>query len=74
MIVNTSFMLFGCANPASQAIVRAQLLHGALLKEAYWLRHTVQETISLSQLAVSNSADGREANSSSRSPFYNKQS
>ena len=31
MIVNTSFMLFGCANPASQAIVRAQLLHRALL-------------------------------------------
>ena len=61
MIVRTSFMLFGCANPASQAGVRLQLLYDPLSVG----KHTGHATtMSLDHI---NSTDDNEANSS-RSP------
>lgn len=64
MIVSTSFMLFGCANPARQAIVRLQLLYKALGIG----KHTGHAmTISLDL-----TTDDSEAHSS-RSPIHSPQ-
>ncbi len=61
MIVSTSLMLFGCANPARQAIVRLQLLYTALSVQKLSGHATA---VSLDHI---NSTDDNKANSS-RSP------
>jgi len=60
MIVKTSFMLFGCAKPASQAIVRSQVLYNVLSVG----KHTGHTTT----ISLDHSTDDNEAHSS-RSQF-----